>query len=115
VFSLAAGRDTATGDVIMTPSVREHGPTVPLQPVERTGADQQVLRITFVRCEGTLVNGWLNPYPDPESEDSVLTTFTGTINHDVLEGTFTSYFQLSGRRVTGTWYVKRARKTPIPR
>jgi hypothetical protein len=115
VFTLVAGRDTATGDVMMTPSVLEHGPTAPLRPEEWAGLHHQVLRIRFVRCEGNQVTGWLNPYQDPDSGDSTYTKFSGTIANDVLEGTFVSHFEPSGRRITGTWYVKRARKVPAPR
>lgn len=115
VFTLVAGRDTATGDVVMTPSALEHGPTAPLRPEDRAGLHHQVLRIRFVRCEGTRVSGWLTPYLDPDSGDSTHTTFAGTIVNDVLEGTFVSYLEPSGKRVSGTWSVKRAKKTPAVR
>jgi hypothetical protein len=67
-----------------------------------------------------LVGEWSGSYSSPTTgrqgaEDSTFTTFSGTIENDVLEGNFTSYLEPSGRRVSGTWYVRRTRKTPVPR
>ncbi len=41
----------------------------------------RVIKISFVRCEGKEVTGWLEPYPDPETGETTSTTFEG-----VLEG-----------------------------
>ena len=102
VFTLEAGRDTASGDILMIPS----NPDVPTEAVRTTDPARrapQVLRVSFVRCEDDEVSGWLDPYPDPDTGEKVFTTFEGFLKGDRLEGTFVSYTELSGRRSTGKW------------
>ncbi len=110
VFTLAAGRDTAVGDVMMVPANIEPATTTPRSddPMLRT---PRILKISFVRCEGTAVTGWLDPYPDPDTGEKTSTTFDGIIKGNQLEGTFVSYLELSGKRRTGTWAVKRKKGT----
>lgn len=106
VFTLAAGRDTAVGDVLMVPANIEM-PTAPIRtddPVQRT---PRVIKISFVRCEGNEVTGWLEPYPDPDTGEKTSTTFEGVVKGDRLQGKFVSYLELSGRRRLGTWVVNR--------
>lgn len=71
----------------------------------------RILKISFVRCEGNAVTGWLEPYPDPDTGEKTSTTFDGTIKGNRLEGTFVSYLELSNKRRTGKWLVNR-KKTP---
>ncbi len=108
VFTLAAGRDTAVGDVMMVPANIEPATTTPRSddPMLRT---PRILKISFVRCEGTAVTGWLDPYPDPDTGEKTSTTFDGLIKGNKLEGTFVSYLELSGKRRTGKWVVNRKR------
>ncbi len=110
VFTLAAGRDTAVGDVMMVPANIEPASTTPRSddPMLRT---PRILKISFVRCEGTAVTGWLDPYPDPDTGEKTSTTFDGVIKGNKLEGTFVSYLELSGKRRTGTWVVNRKKGT----
>ena len=78
LFRLDPGRDTATGDVLMTPE-RSALPPSPLERPEepwwKTSA--QVLQISFVRCDRDEVSGWMKPYPDPETGGLTRTDFTG--------------------------------------
>jgi len=106
VFTLAAGRDTAMGDVMMVPANIEPATTPPRSddPLLRT---PRILKISFVRCEGSAVTGWLDPYPDPDTGEKTSTTFDGIIKGDKLEGTFVSILDLSGKRRTGKWMVTR--------
>ncbi len=106
VFSLVAGRDTASGDVLMIPSNPDFPPTVARSDDPQQRAPR-VLKISFVRCEGNEVSGWLDPYPDPDTGEKTSTTFEGVIKGDKLEGRFVSYLELSGKRRTGTWTVSR--------
>jgi hypothetical protein len=106
VFTLAAGADTATGDILMIPAAPEPPPSVPPQ-ADVPRAVPQVLRVSFVRCEGSGVSGWVEPYAYPETGEQVLTSFDGVITGDRIEGTFTSHLELSGRRTSGTWQVRR--------
>ncbi|MGE0439293.1 MAG: hypothetical protein AB7L66_02445 [Gemmatimonadales bacterium] len=107
VFTLEAGADTARGDVLMIPQNPEYPPTsVPRtdDPVVRA---PRVLKISFVRCEGAEVTGWLDPYPDPDTGEKTTTTFEGVIRGNKLEGTFVSFLEMSGKRRSGTWSVTR--------
>jgi hypothetical protein len=112
VFRLQAGTDTASGDVLMIPTNPEPQPTMAVPDPGPARRPPQLLRVSFVRCEGSAVTGWLDPYPDPDTGEKTWTTFDGVIKGDKLEGTFTSYTELSGRRATGRWSV--TRKKPAP-
>jgi hypothetical protein len=111
VFRLAAGRDTAEGDVVMIP----RGRLTPLQPAQpgdagvlvRAALVPQVLTIRLVRLEGDRVSGALDPYLDPEDGHTVFTQFEGTLRGDRLEGTFSSGVTASGGTATGTWSMRR--------
>ncbi len=106
VFTLSAGADTAWGDVVMMPADYARNPQVtPNARIDRPGP--QVLRISFVRCEGNEITGWIDPYPDPDTGEQVRTAFDGVIQGNELRGTFTSYLVQSSRRVSGTWSVRR--------
>lgn len=109
VFTLRAGTDTAMGDILMVPSSAEPPPAMP-PDADPNRRPPQVLHVSFVRCEGNAVTGWIEPYPDPDTGEKVLTTFEGVLGDDRIEGTYTSYTELSGRRTTGTWRVRK--RTP---
>lgn len=106
VFTLEAGKDTASGDILMIPASAETPGDVTRAP-DPTRRSPQVLKVSFVRCEGNQVTGWLDPYTDPDTGERVYTTFEGVLQDDRLEGTFTSLAELSGRRTSGKWMVKR--------
>jgi hypothetical protein len=107
LFTLKASQDTAFGDVLMIPNREDFGPTAPRPFADPSRENSHVLQINFVRCEGTAVTGWMNPYRDPDTGDTTYTTFTGTINNDELVGTFVAVGEATGNRLTGTWKVKR--------
>jgi hypothetical protein len=112
VFDLSPSGDAANGDVVMIP--RGYGKalvpygnattaaagTVSSAPVSR------VLTIKLVRVSGNMVSGVLDAYRDPECDCPVVTTFTGTLNGDTIEGTFSTSGS-SNTPQTGTWRVKR--------
>jgi len=112
VFTLVAGKDTATGDVLMVPNNQESPPAAP-RADDATRRSPRLLKISFVHCEGNEVTGWLDPYPDPDTGEKTATTFEGTIKGDKLQGRFISYLELSGVRRVGTWVVTR-KKSPTP-
>jgi len=114
MFHLHTGQDTASGEVVMLPWQSEPRATAPErvdEPWWRAPATQ-VLSISFVRCEGNEVSGWLDPYPDPESGDHTYTTFTGIISGDELRGTYVSWVEKTGRRTEGTWSARRVKTEP---
>jgi hypothetical protein len=112
VFKLAAGADTAYGDVVMIPRERRES-RLPVQdpsiglPVPRT---PEVLTIAFVRATDGGLSGRLTPYRDPDCGCTLLTRFQGRIRGDVIEGTFTSTPQEGGATQSGTWKVTRKKE-----
>ena len=80
----------------------------PAQPAPR------VIRISFVRCEGNEVTGWLEPYRDPDTGEKTSTTFEGLLDGNKLQGRFISYLESSGRRRVGTWNVIRKKDPAKP-
>ena len=113
VFNLSRSGDAASGDVVMIPK----GYGKALVPYDRSGtatvqnpgSTSQVLTIRLVRVAGGVVNGALDAYRDPECDCPVRTSFTGTLNGDTIEGTFTTSRPEASTPQTGTWRVKRAR------
>ena len=109
-FTLRAATDSAFGDVTMIPA----GLGRPLQPWRGgenvTGAGQMApsttLTIRFVRVEAGHVNGTLDPYADPQNGQRLLTTFTGELKGNTIEGTYTTRLP-SGDTQTGRWTVQR--------
>jgi hypothetical protein len=112
VFTLTAGTDSATGDVLMIPS----GTNQPIMregagrlPSTASGAAPAVLSIRFVRVEGGKVSGALDPYRAPDCDCVVSTTFIGDLSGDRIAGTFTTRGGTSSAPVTGEWEVRRRR------
>lgn len=109
IFKLAAGADTAFGDVVMISHQRrasrmpEQDPSAGL-PMART---PDVLSIEFIRATGGGVHGRLAPYRDPDCDCELDTRFEGRIKGDVMEGTYTSRPVDGGKEQVGTWKVKR--------
>lgn len=112
LFRLDAGRDTAFGDVVMVPreAMTGHNEAMAPPPVR---SHAQVLTIHFVRVAGNMVMGTIDPYPSPDCECKLLTTFRGRLAGDRIEGTFLVHH--SGHEMpaqAGTWWVSRIRKAP---
>jgi hypothetical protein len=108
-FKLEAGRDTASGDVVMVPAGATALRNMP--PVAETTVParrSQSLTIRFVRVSGDLVMGTIDLYPSPDCECVLLTRFEGEHRGDRIAGSFTT--QHSGHEMApqkGTWWVKR--------
>jgi hypothetical protein len=108
VFKLAPGEDHAHGDVLMVP--RGGG-----EPYRRTDAawpeaahvPGQLLVIRFVSASEGTVTGTLEPYRDPSCDCTVETTFTGKLQGDAIEGTFSSSSSRAAGRSGGRWRVTR--------
>jgi hypothetical protein len=85
----------------------------PLQPwrdqnLPETNQPQpsKVLTIRFVRVQQGHVSGTLDPYADPQTGDRLLTTFTGDLKGNTIEGTYTTRLP-SGQTQTGRWSAQR--------
>lgn len=111
LFMLEAGQDMAHGDVVMVP--RQTGveyDDAMMHTLAHAAPRQQVLRIRFVRVVGSTVVGTMDPYPSPDCECLLLTTFRGELSGDRIEGAFLVHH--SGHEMTaqkGTWWAKRTK------
>ncbi len=109
-FRLAAGADTAFGDVLIDR----------FQPMHTSDENERpeglrappVLTIRFVRASGDRVYGTLDEYEDPDCGCRLQTTFTGRVESGRLEGTFTSTHLDTGVRHGGTWSARRTGPPP---
>lgn len=123
VFALAAGRDTAAGDVVMMP-VDGSGPLrrAPRDPAYAaaaaaaggparvvTPAPSSALTIRFVRLAGDSVAGMLDPYESPDCACVLTTRFVGRVNGDRIEGTYETRGSPRNGPLTGRWRVTRQR------
>jgi len=111
-FKLVAGEDHAHGDVLLK-SQGAAAPFVRYAPVTdrletRPPAVPAMLTIHFVRIDGDLVEGVLDPYFDPSCDCEAMTTFTGRLFENRITGTFVT--KLAGDAITtGSWQVTRRR------
>ncbi len=93
-FSLALGRHTADGEVIMLPAGLDKEP----RPLE----------VQFVEVDDSgSLTGKIEPYMDPQCQCQVKTEFLGRIQGDTISGTFTTKEVESGREQHGRWSVDR--------
>ena len=88
-FSLAVGSHTADGTVLM-------GGTNPL-------------KIQFVAFAQGKISGKIDPYTDPSCQCQVRTDFTGTRDHNQIDGTFTTTVVGKPVEQHGTWTVQRTK------
>lgn len=113
-FTLQPGEASAYGDVLMIPKTPTRS-MVPLQDhvvgVPALGTVRELLTIHFVRKEGNIVVGMLDPYQDPECYCRVLTTFRGAFKDaGTIEGTFTTQgSDQIAMRAQGYWKVTRVK------
>ncbi len=109
VFTLDAGRDSATGDVLMTPTgTNQPYRPAPLGETMAPGVEPPaVLTIRFVRVIDGHVIGRLDPYIAPDCNCTVRTTFTGTMQGERISGTYSTTGAIRDVPVTGQWEVRR--------
>ena len=110
-FKLTAGREQATGDVVMIPQGSD-------RPYQRAtlenpprGADglpeTRILTIRFVRASGGAISGMLDPYWDPDRNCTARTVFSGTQVDWCIDGTFRTTFDCGSGEATGHWRAER--------
>lgn len=105
-FTLRAGVSSASGNVIMLP----HSADSSLSSAAAVA--RSVLKINFIRKEGSKVSGSLNPFRDPNCGCQVTTTFEGAFTDaHTIEGTFsTAPLQVGPKVTNGTWKVTRVKR-----
>jgi hypothetical protein len=118
VFNLSPKGDAASGDVVMIP--RGYGKALeaytqgtntgaPTTTTIQNTNNSQILTIKLVKVQADSVSGVLDAYRDPECDCAVVTTFTGKLNGDTLEGSYATRGTQSNAPQTGTWRVTRSR------
>jgi hypothetical protein len=110
IVNLDAGRDTATGDVVMIPAERDRRSYSTDRSLPRAPqmAPAEVIPIRFVRVRGDRVMGRLESYRAPECDCQATTTFTGRREGDRITGTYVT--EGAGTRGTrGRWEVRLVR------
>jgi hypothetical protein len=105
-FTLQAGVSSASGNVVMIPNSADSSLS------SAAAVARSVLKINFIRKEGSKVSGTLDPFRDPNCGCQVTTTFEGTFtNARTIEGTFSTAPLVAGPKVTnGTWRVTRVKR-----
>jgi hypothetical protein len=107
-FKLAAGSDTAFGDVLMVPKGAFPQATEPGTPDPRARANPQILTIRFVHVSDHQVSGTILPYLVPDCECWLETRFGGELSGNRITGDFVSHDADTGRLLQrGTWWAKR--------
>jgi hypothetical protein len=93
VFNLSPSGEAANGDVVMIPrgygkALMPYGATSSAGVSMQNTAISEVLTIKMVRVSGDSVSGVLDAYRDPQCDCPVVTTFTGRVAGDTIDGTF---------------------------
>lgn len=102
-FELNANEEMAYGDVWMFARPPNTG-----LPVDARGAPVvRPLTIEFVHIEGGLISGTLDPYLDPLTGGSLVTTFHGRLDGDRIFGTFVTKNVSTGELSAGEWKAYR--------
>jgi hypothetical protein len=71
------------------------------------------LFIRFVNVEDNRVSGAMEPYPSPDCECMLHTTFTGLRRGNRIEGTFLTRHEDCGMKTeSGTWWAERKQAAP---
>ena len=107
-FSIRAGKDTAFGDVMMTPRRGAPIRAADANTVEhqRHEALPELLRVTFIRVNGGMIEGTLEPYVAPDCQCVVTTVFQGNVKGNTIEGQYVTHGGM-GLRQQGNWSVQR--------
>jgi hypothetical protein len=114
-FKLAAGRDTAFGDVLMVPKGGFPQATEPGMPETRARDNPQILTIRFVHVRDRMVSGTILPYLSPDCECWLETRFRGELQGDRITGDFISHNSDNAHLVQrGTWWAKRVGQIAEP-
>jgi hypothetical protein len=116
-FILEAGRETATGAVVMIPAGSH-------EPYARNRIDRdtvvagreysissEVLSIRLVRVENDMIRGDMDGYWDPDRQCVAHTEFYGLVNGTTIEGTFRTTYSAPFLETSGRWFVKKATAT----
>ena len=107
-FTIRPGSDTAFGDVSMIPEMGQAfiAADAASQAHLAHASAPEVLRVTFVRISGGVLEGALEPYVAPDCRCVVTTVFRGAREGDVIQGRFETRGE-AGLRQEGRWRMQR--------
>ena len=111
-FSLKAVEREASGDVLMIAD-RFGWPMTGMPPkdgaVRPAPSGPQLLTIRFVEAAGGEIRGNMDPYWDPDRNCRAWASFLGSVDGDVIAGSFISVCDDGARVLGGRWRVERRR------
>ena len=110
-FRLAAGTHEASGDVLMI-SDRSAWPYTGMpsseqMPGRAAPAESQLLSIRFVQADGGMVRGTMDPYWDRDRDCRAVASFLGSLDGNVIAGSFSTVCEDGVRTLNGRWRVER--------
>jgi hypothetical protein len=106
-FQFELGRDSASGDVSILPRAVLQQAWRDEQRPYRRAPTSTALRIGLLRVDATRVEGFVEPFHDPDCSCVVSTRFRGVVNGDSITGEYFSREGSVSRR--GTWRMRRPR------
>jgi hypothetical protein len=111
-FRLKALEREASGDVLMIAD-RVVWPMTGMPPKDgfprQPPPSQQLLTIRFVGAAGGEIRGNMEPYWDPDRHCRAWASFLGSVDGDVISGSFISVCDDGARVLSGRWRVERRR------
>lgn len=111
-FRLKAAEREASGDVLMIAD-RFGWPAAGMPPrdgaARQPPAGPQLLTIRFVEAFGGEIRGNMDPYWDPDRNCRAWASFLGSVDGDVIAGSFISVCDDGARVLGGRWRVERRR------
>lgn len=110
-FRLQAATREAFGDVLMVPDRFSWPGGTPdyRHPHPSPDTEAQLVAIRFVTADAGRVRGSMEPYWDAERLCRATASFTGSLDGDVVTGTFTTVCEDGSRTQRGRWRVERQR------
>ena len=107
-FTIRSGKDTAWGDVLMTPKRGAGIRAADANTLEHARHESlpELLQVTFVRVSGGMIEGTLEPYTAPDCQCVVTTVFQGTLKGNQIDGQYVTHGSM-GLRQDGVWSMQR--------
>ncbi|MGH8548044.1 MAG: hypothetical protein ACRERU_05490 [Methylococcales bacterium] len=103
-LDLTSTAANAKGGIIMHPHPKESPSQSKITYAESKKQKAIPLSIDFVEAEEGKIHGVVTPYHDPHFNSTMFTTFEGTLEGNMMKGTFTVKIGDSGNSYTGTWW-----------
>jgi hypothetical protein len=114
-FRMSAPERQASGDVLMIAD-RFKWPEAGIQPrgdfSRLPATDAQLLTIRFVEAVRGEIRGNMDLYWDPDRNCRARASFQGSVDGDVIAGSFISVCEDGARILNGRWRVERRVKRP---